>query len=291
MACVIARALRDGERVGVGVNSPIPAAAALLARRRHAPDLRFWVRHVPGSERFAGSKEFFDFAQRGKLDVFFLSGIQIDVKGRVNLHVLGDYDRPRRRFPGAFGSAVLYPIVPRVILFRTEHSPRVFVSKVDFVTAAGTPDRVVTPLAVLGFDRAAGRLVLDSYSPGQSIESVREATGFHLLARPVVRETRPPGEDELRCLREEVYPLLEGAYPAFVANMRGVSAAAGLSRRADQQHDHERHERHLDGHDQVERPAAEHGATDDAPFGHQADEQTDGGGDGAHANDDPKSRP
>ena len=219
MACAIARALKDGEHVGVGVNSPIPAAAVLLARRTHAPALRFRLPGIEGAEPFIGSKEFFDFAQRGRLDVFFLSGVQIDARGRINLHVLGDYERPERRFAGAFGSAVLYPIVPRVILFRTEHSPRVFVPEVDFVTAAGTPDRVVTSLAVLGFDRAAGRLVLDSYHPGQSVESVRVATGFDLAARPMVRETSPPSLEQLRVLREEVYPLLAAVYPAFVARM------------------------------------------------------------------------
>jgi len=290
MACAIARALRDGERVGVGVNSPIPAAAVLLARLGHAPNLRFWLRGVPGAEPFLGSKEFFDFAQRGKLDVFFLSGVQIDLRGRVNLHVLGDYERPKRRFPGAFGSAVLYPIVPRVILFRTEHSPRVFVPRVDFVSAAGTPDRVVTPLAVMGFDRAAGRLVLESTHPGQSIESVREATGFHLLARPLVRETRPPSDAELRLLREEVYPLLAGVYPSFVANMRGVSASAGPARRADQHDDHQRHQGALDDQDQVEPLAAAQGAGDQAPLGQQADQETHGGGHRAEADDDPDGR-
>jgi len=227
MACAIARALRDGERVGVGVNSPIPAAGVLLAKRSHAPRLRFRLPDVEGAELFVGSKEFFDFAQRGRLDVFFLSGIQIDARGRINLHVLGDYERPRRRFPGAFGSAVLYPLVRRVILFRTEHSPRVFVPKVYFVSACGTPDRVVTPLAVLSFDRSAGRFVLDSYSPGQSIHSVCQATGFELAARSDVRETPAPSADELRVLRDEVYPLLAGAYPAFVRKVTGrVSGGA-----------------------------------------------------------------
>jgi glutaconate CoA-transferase subunit B len=226
MACAMARALRDGERVGVGVNSPIPAAAVLLAKRTHAPALRFRLPGVEGAEPFLGSKEFFDFAQRGRLDVFFLSGVQIDAGGRINLHVLGDYHRPERRFSGAFGSAVLYPIVRRVILFRTEHSPRVFVPRVHFVSAAGTPDRVVTSLAVLGFDRGAGRLVLDSYHPGQSVASVRTATGFDLPARAMVRETSPPSPEQLRVLRDEVYPLLAGVYPAFVAAMSGGPASS-----------------------------------------------------------------
>ncbi len=288
MACVIARALRDGERVGVGVNSPIPAAGVLLARRSHAPRLRFRLPGVEGAEPFVGSKEFFDFAQRGRLDVFFLSGLQIDMQGRINLHVLGDYERPRRRFPGAFGSAVLYPIVRRVILFRTEHSPRVFVPDVDFVSAAGVPDLVVTPIAVLGFDRSEGRLVLDSYHPGQSIESVRAATGFSLPARPLVRETSPPSPEELRVLRQEAYPLLAGVYPGFVAAMTGASATVRLSGRADEQRGDRHHQGDLDRQPQAERLAAVQGAADDPPLDDDPDQQRDAHGDRPDPGDDPE---
>lgn len=221
MACVIARAIADGERVGVGVNSPIPAAGVLLAQRTHAPRLTFRLPGVRGTVPFVGSKEFFDYAQRGRLDLFFLSGVQIDAAARINMHVLGDYERPRRRFPGAFGSAVLYPVVRRVILFRTEHSPRVFVPAVDFVTAAGRPDRVVTPIAVLGYEPDAGRLVLDSFHPGQSVDAVRAATGFELPVSDGVHETPPAASAELAVLRDEVYPLLASTYPAFVRRVTG----------------------------------------------------------------------
>ena len=234
MACVMARAIGDGERVGVGVNSPIPAAAVLLASCTHAPRLRYWLRGVDGTTPFIGSKEFFDFAQSGKLDVFFLSGVQIDESANLNLHLLGeDPEHPRRRFPGAFGSAVMYYVVPRVIVFRTEHSPRVFVPHVDFVTAGGEtepgvprtggPSLVVTPRAVLAYDRESGRLQLASYHPGESVESVQAQTGFPLTAREDVHETPPPAAEELRVLRAEVYPRLTARYPAFTARQ-----AAGL---------------------------------------------------------------
>ncbi|HKA66982.1 MAG TPA: CoA-transferase, partial [Solirubrobacterales bacterium] len=147
MAAVIAREVRDGESVGIGVNSPIPAAGVLLARRLHAPAAQVRLRGISDGVPFIGSKEFFDMAQRGKLDLFFLSGVQIDPTGRINLHRVGG-----RRFPGAFGSAVLYPLVKRVILFRTEHSPRVFVPELEFVTATGRPHLVVTSKAVLAPD-------------------------------------------------------------------------------------------------------------------------------------------
>src|SRR3989440_3951083 len=215
MAAVISRRLHDGERVGVGVNSPIPTAGALLARATHAPNLRL---RLPGSregEVFLGSKEFFDMAQRGKIDVFFLSGVQIDRRARINMHVLGEYDRPRRRFAGAFGSAVLYPVIRRVILFRTEHSPRTLVDAVDFVTAAGAPDCLVTPKALLTF--ADGELQLAAYSPGESVESVCAATGWPLRVRPDVRETPAPSADELRLLRGPVHEKVGRVYRRYAA--------------------------------------------------------------------------
>ena len=220
MAAVIARCIRDGESVGVGENSPIAAAGVLMARAGHAPRARLRLRGTASGEAFWGSKEFFDYAQRGRLDLFFLSGVQIDAMGRINMHVLGSYEQPQRRFPGAFGSAVLYPIVKRVILFRTEHSPRVFVEKVDFVTAAGTPDRVVTPIAVMQPNPAGGRLRLLSYHPGQSPDSVRAATGFELEASPDLHETPAPSETELRLLRGPAHEVLATIYPSYVAAAR-----------------------------------------------------------------------
>jgi len=220
MAAVIARAVRDAETVGIGVNSPVPTAGVLLARRLHAPNLRLRSPGLDGAVAFIGSKEFFDFAQRGELDLFFLSGIQIDAHARLNLHVLGEYARPERRFAGAFGSAVLYPVVRRVVLFRMEHSPRVFVEKVDFVTAAGRPEFVVTPRAVLEPHPDTGRLELASYHPGESVESVRASTGFELAARPDVHETFPPSEVELELLRGPVLAEMAGAYPSYVAGAR-----------------------------------------------------------------------
>ena len=207
MACVIARDVRDGDAVGIGVNSPIPAAGVLLARRIHAPQLTIRGRALPGATGFVGSKEFFDYAQRGALDLFFLSGVQIDAFGRINLHQVGP-----RRFPGAFGSAVLYPVVKRVVLFRTEHSPRVFVSRLDFVTAAGRPHMVVTPKAVLAPD-GGGRLELVSFHPGESVDTIRAATGFDLGVRPDAAETPPPTNDELRLLRGPVAEEMREAYP------------------------------------------------------------------------------
>jgi glutaconate CoA-transferase subunit B len=94
---------------------------------------------------------------------------------------------------------VLYPLIPRVILFRNEHSPRTLVESVDFVTAAGTPDCLVTPKALLTF--GDGELELAAYSPGESVDSVRAATGWRLRVRDDVGQTPPPSDEELRLLR------------------------------------------------------------------------------------------
>jgi glutaconate CoA-transferase subunit B len=220
MAAVIARQVVDGESVGVGVNSPVPTAGVLLARRTHAPNIKLRAPGIEDSVPFVGSKEFFDFAQRGKLDLFFFSAAQIGAGGALNLHALGDYQRPRKRLPGAFGSAVLYQVTRRVILFRMEHSPRTLVEKVDFVSATGTPELLVTPAAVLAFDRVKGRFELASYHPGHSVESVRAATGFDLGARADVHETREPTTAELALLRGPVAAEMAAVYPRYAGSVR-----------------------------------------------------------------------
>lgn len=225
MAVLVAHEVRDGESVGTGVNSPIPASGVLLARQLHAPGVRLRMPGAEVAEPFHGSKEFFDMAQRGRIDLFFLSGIQIDRRGNINLHVVGDYERPERRFAGAFGSAVLYYVVPRVIVFRVEHSPRTLVDKVDFITAAGgvgRPDRVITSKAVL-VPGPHGELELAEFAPGETVDSVRAATGFDLRVRSNVRPSAPPTDRELELLRGPVYDSLATVYPRFVAIRRATA--------------------------------------------------------------------
>ncbi len=105
MAAVIACEVRDGETVAVGTLSPIPAAGVLLARARHAPRAAvIIINHEDYWPFHNGSKEFYDFAQRGKLDLFFLSGGQIDQFGNLNLIAIGDHDHPAIRLPGGAGN-------------------------------------------------------------------------------------------------------------------------------------------------------------------------------------------
>ena len=156
---VLAGMLEGLDHVAVGAASPIPGAAALLARERSGGAMRVSVlgsaRHNPFTD---GGRELFDCAAQGRIDAFFLGGGEIDGAGNINLVGIGGYPESRVRWPGSFGSAYLYFLVPRVILFREEHTPRVLVPRVEFVSAPGTsPEGVYRPADRTLWSPAAAR--------------------------------------------------------------------------------------------------------------------------------------
>ncbi len=53
-------------------------------------------------------------------------------------------------------------------------------------------------------------MVLAALHPGIGVETALENTGWPLRVSPALRTTQPPGEDELRILREELDP--QGIY-------------------------------------------------------------------------------
>ena len=125
LVAALARRLPAEGHAVVGANSPLPAAAALLAERRAWGRLRVSVLGSPHHFRFSdGGRELFDAAGQGRINAFFLGGGQIDGAANINLVGSGDYPAAATRFPGSFGSAYLYYVVPKVILFREEHTPR-----------------------------------------------------------------------------------------------------------------------------------------------------------------------
>jgi glutaconate CoA-transferase subunit B len=218
MAVAMARLLHSGLTVFHGVASPLPMVATLLAKRLHAPDLTYLnitgaVDGQPdslpvstvdpalltGTRSLVTLADLFDLSARGRLDVAFLSGVQIDGQGRINMSAIGDWERPTVRLPGGAGSAVLMPTARRVILWRTRHDRRTFVERLDFVTAAGNVDRVVTPLGI--FARRGEWLEVESLHPGVTPETFREATGFAVEVGAETPTTPPPTVDELAALR------------------------------------------------------------------------------------------
>ena len=232
LADVIARLIGDVRHVAVGNASPIPATAALLARElngngRPYVSLLGSARHTFWTD---GGRELFDCAGQGRIDVFFLSGGQIDGHGNINLVSIGDYEQPKVRFPGSFGSAYLYYVVPKVILFRTEHSRRTLVPQVDFVSAPGASEpnvfRPGGPIALVTnrclFSFADGHFTLESVHPGHTVDEVIEHTGFDFARPETVSETPPPAPEALRLMREVVAPQLKDVYPQFAAQVFGA---------------------------------------------------------------------
>jgi glutaconate CoA-transferase subunit B len=200
--------------VAVGAASPIPAAGALLLKQKR-PSLRLSFLHRRKGNPFSeGSRELFDLAGQGRIDVFFLGGAQIDGQANINL-VRAD----GRRFPGSFGSAFMYPVVPRVILFREEHSPRVLVPRVEFVSAAGNPAALLTGKALFGWQRDRRRFRLESLHDG---EDVRSQTGFDYDAPPSVPRTPAPSAEELALLRGAVAREMAASYPDFARKVWGI---------------------------------------------------------------------
>lgn len=199
--------LLDGVRhVAVGASSPIPAAGAMLLRARNEITGRERVRiSILGSQEHNfftnGGVELFDCAAQGRVDAFFLGGGQIDGRANINLVGTGDYPMNNVRWPGCFGSAFLYFLVPRVILFREEHSPRVFVDKVDYISAPGTsagvarsggPYALLTGRALYSFDPARKRFALRSVHRGATAADVAQTLASITIRRLIRRKLRHP---------------------------------------------------------------------------------------------------
>ena len=240
MICLASRFLEDGSSVAVGTGAP--CAASMLAQKTHAPDLVVtfeaggFAPLMPTMPISVGDSRTFhralmastmcdilEMCQRGLMDYTFLGGAQIDPYGNLNSTVIGDYHKPKVRFPGSGGANDLASFCWRTLVV-TPQDTRRFVEKVDFVTtpgyltgpgareAAGLPAgsgpyKVITDLAVLGFDDATKRMQLESLHPGVTAHDVQANTGFELLMADEIAASQPPTAEELKILREEVDPL------------------------------------------------------------------------------------
>ena len=225
----------DGLRhVAVGASSPIPGAASLLARARSKGSMRISLLGSEDNNFFTdGAKEIFDVAAEGRMDAFFLSGAQIDGEANINLVSIGNYKKPKARFPGSFGSGYLYYLVPRVILFRLEHTPRTLVKKVDFISAPGFSDKnvyrpggpfkLITDRCLFDVDKKRRCFRLQSIHPGHTLEEIYEQTGFNFdVPDGQLPDTPIPDADTLTILRGSVAEELSEIYPAFTARVFGV---------------------------------------------------------------------
>jgi glutaconate CoA-transferase, subunit B len=217
MTVAAARELRDGEVCFVGIG--LPSTAANLARGRHAPDVvLIYESGTIGSrptrlplsigdgdlaetaDSVVSVPEIFNYwLQGGRIDVGFLGAAQIDRHGNLNSTVIGSYDEPKVRLPGAGGAPEIAAHARRVITI-IRQSPRSFVAELDFKTSLGAQDQVV--ITDLGIMRRRDELVLEALHPGVSLDQAREATGWDLKVADDLETTVPPTADELAALRE-----------------------------------------------------------------------------------------
>lgn len=214
----LARFIRPNEITFSGVNSTLPMLACLLAKKAY--DWNFIYINVAGgvdpnpshiplsssdpvlaqdSASIFANEDFYDLCTRGRMDLTFLGAAQIDAEGCANNSAIGQWERPKVRLPGGGGGAVMLPTARRACTWRTEHSKRTLVEKLDFRTSWGGFHGVVTPIAV--FVKRDGRLALESWHPESSLEEVRQRTGFTFDAS-TARPTEPPEAREIQALRE-----------------------------------------------------------------------------------------
>ena len=235
MTIAAARALADGTVCFVGIG--LPSTAANVARRMHAPRAVLVYEsgcigakptRLPASigdgvlsdhaDAVIGVPEIFAYwLQAGRIDVGFLGAAQIDRFANINTTVIGPYDDPKVRLPGAGGAPEIAANCGSVII-TLRHTPRAFVAELDFVTSVGHgdggdhrhrlglsgagPTEVITDLGVLRPDPVSKELVLTSVHPGVTVDQVRGATGWDLSVADELTETDPPTDDELRVMRE-----------------------------------------------------------------------------------------
>ncbi len=220
MTVAAARQLGDREVCFVGIG--LPSTAANLARRTHAPDLVLVYESgtigakphtlplsigdgelAETADAVVSVPEIFNYwLQAGRIDVGFLGAAELDRRGDINTTVIGPYEAPKVRLPGAGGAPEIAASCRRVIVV-VRQSLRAFVERVGFRTSLG--DRVttvVTDLGVLERDPHRGELVLTALHPGASIESARAATGWELAVADNVAATPVPMAHELAVLRE-----------------------------------------------------------------------------------------
>lgn len=213
----LARFIRPGEITFSGVNSTPPMLACLLAKQAYDWDFTYinvaggvdpTPSHVPlsssdpvlaeGTASIFDNEDFYDLCTRGRMDLTFLGAAQIDGEGSANNSAIGDWHRPKVRLPGGGGGAVMLPTARRACTWRTEHSLRTLVEKLDFRTSWGGFHGVVTPIAV--FIKRDGRLALQSWHPDASLNEVRERTSFAFDATGAA-PSAPPSAREREALQ------------------------------------------------------------------------------------------
>jgi len=146
---------------------------------------------------YYGLDEIFDLACTGRVDISFLSLVQIDQGGHTNMSFVGgNTAQPKLRMPGGAGTATLTRVTNRTIIWKTKQDTKSFVEKVDFVTIAANPEkvfRVFTDLCI--FDFKDGKLQVEGIFPYTNLEEVKQNTGWEITQKDVPVIAPPTGEE------------------------------------------------------------------------------------------------
>lgn len=242
MVVAAAREFQDGMVCFIGTG--LPMIAAYLAKLTHAPNVVLIFesgtidaqprelatgvgdfRLLDGAAKATGLYYALSLLQRGYVDLGFLGAAEIDRFGNINTTVIGDYRSPRVRLPGSGGANDIASLARRFVVL-VPHERRKLVERVQYLTtpgyldgpgarecaglAGGGPSRVITDLAVLGFDPATKALRVDSLHPQVTAEMVQANTGFELEVPPCTPVTSPPTDEEVRLIRGVIDP--DGVY-------------------------------------------------------------------------------
>ena len=235
MTIAAARMLKDGMVCFVGIG--LPSKAANLARLTHAPEVVLIYESGPigakpnvlplsigdgdlslTADTVVSTPEIFQYwLQGGRIDVGFLGAAQIDRFANINTTVLGPYEKPRVRLPGAGGAPEIACLAGEVLVI-LKHNRRAFVEKVEFITSPGFldggdarpragmpgkgPTAVITDLGILTPDPASKELTLTSIHAGVAVDQVKDETGWDLRVAETLETTRAPEVQELAALRD-----------------------------------------------------------------------------------------
>ncbi len=234
MTVAAARRLANGAVCFVGIG--LPSTAANLARLTHAPEIVLIYESGPigakpsvlplsigdgelaaTADTVVSTAEIFRYwLQGGRIDVGFLGAAQVDRFGNINTTVIGPYDRPAVRLPGAGGASEIASLA-REVLIVLQQSRRTFVEKVDFITSAGYldggdaraqlnlpgrgPRAIITDLCIMEPEAGSCEFVVTHLHPGVTREQVSENTGWSVRFADRVDETGTPSDSELTALR------------------------------------------------------------------------------------------
>ena len=159
MAVFLARELKDGELLQVGVAMPVAEAAVRLAHSLHGPNMELiflgtrmnvahldslpmpafgWDRRVVRwAESYSDTGHRFDRLRDWRKRVFFIGGVQIDPHGNTNLIGVGsEYKNLRFRGPGSVGTPTLSTHVGRYYIVLNSHTARTFVERCDYISTS-----------------------------------------------------------------------------------------------------------------------------------------------------------